>query len=156
MSYHTQDELAGFDFSESTIKKIEWRERQLEILCADVIILTSNSQNTDVEKLGTDELLIRLKNAEKPELKKDGYRIYNLDDTIREEIPDQMIPESAWKELFESLEGQAIYSIEKEEDGYRICIDTAQTEVSYTMKVQAQSDQESWEDQHRLPAYLRG
>lgn len=155
MSYSTHDELTGFDFSESTINKIEWRDRQLEIRCADVIILTSNSQNTDVEKLGTDELLIRIKNAEKVDLKKDGYRIYNLDDTIREEIPDQTIPESEWKELFESMEGQALYSIEKGKDGYQICIDTAETEVSYTIKVQAQSDQESWEDHHRLPAYLR-
>lgn len=156
MAYSTHDEIANFDFSESTIVKVTVTENQLDIRCGDVMIPTSNSQNTDVEKMGTDELRIRMKDIQKLEVKKDGYRIYNLDDTVREDIPDRVIPKEEWNSLFESLEGQAIYSITKENDCYVICIDTAETEVSYTVSLEAQSDLESWEDHHRLPAYLRG
>ena len=156
MAYSTHDEIANFDFSESTIVKLAVTENQLDIRCGDVMIPTSNSQNTDVEKMGTDELLIRMKDIQKLEVKKDGYRIYNLDDTVREEIPDKVIPKEEWNSLFESLEGQAIYSITKENNCYVICIDTAETEVSYTVSLEAGSDLESWEDHHRLPAYLRG
>lgn len=156
MAYSTHDEIANFDFSESTIIEITGKENQLDIRCTDVIIPTSNSQNTDVERMGTDELLIRFKDMQEMEVQKDGYGIYNLDDTIREEIPDKPIQREEGGKLFEMLEGQAIYSITKENGYYQICIDTAETEVSYTLKVQAQTEQENWESHHRLPAYLRG
>ena len=46
MAYSTHDEIANFDFSESTIVKVTVTENQLDIRCGDVMIPTSNSQNT--------------------------------------------------------------------------------------------------------------
>lgn len=155
MAYHTSNELQNFIFGEAAILELKNEGERFTAYCADVIIPTSNSCNAEVEKMGTDELKIQFVNVTKVVVKKDGYRIYNLDDTLREEIPDEIIEESGYKALFEELKEQRIYTIEKVNDAYQICIDTEDETISYTVLIWADSDVEDWEFHHRLPANLR-
>lgn len=155
MAYLTNNELEHFDFSQSSVIEIKRTQDYFVVHCSDVIIPLSNSCNEDVEKMGAEEVAVRFRNPNMVTAKKDGYKIYNLDDTLREEIPEEEIEPEAMKKFLKDMEGNPLFGIEKKENLYYIYIDTDEMETSYTISLEAEGDEESWEFHHRLPAHLR-
>ena len=143
MGYRTVDELENFDLKDAHISNMEISSGHLFVTLDIVTIKSSNSCNRDIRDMRTNDLEFKLQDAQIEYMIKEGYKLYNADGVLQNEVPDEQIaPENytaAMKELVECY----VYEITKEQEGYLIDIDGE--ESTYKIKVKASHDVEEWE-----------
>lgn len=155
MSFTTKNEISTFDFSQSAVSEIQMLDQRVVIKVIDVIISKDNSQNTEYRSMATDDLILELLQVEKVRVIRDGYTIYNMDDSIREQQPDVELSQEEYMKLLPELKGCPIDKIEKKEEDYYMYIDTDQQTEGYTFQVTAQEDRQEWERFRNLPQEYR-
>lgn len=155
MSFTTQNELNTFDFSQSAVSEIQISDRRVVIKVIDVIISKDNSQNTEYRSMATDDMTLELLQVEKVKVIRDGYTIYNMDDSIREEQPDVELSREEYMKLLPKLKGCPIDKIEKIGADYYMYVDTDEQTEGYTFQVTAKEDRQEWERFRNLPQEYR-
>lgn len=155
MSFTTTNELDTFEFSQSAISEIQILNQRVMIKVIDVIIYQSNSQNKEYRSMATDDLTLSLLHVKEIKVVRDGYTIYNMDDSIREQQPDVELSQEEYMTLLPELKGCPVDGIEKKGEDYYMYVDTENQTEGYTFKITAKEDRQEWERFRNLPQEYR-
>ena len=93
------------------------------MLLDNVKILEKNSCNRDVRVMRTNGLTFRIADPQIVAVIEEGYKIYNADGVLQQEVPDRAVEAEEYAKLCKDLEDAMIYKLEKKGDSYRISID---------------------------------
>lgn len=148
MSFKSVDEIFNFDFQDATVSKIKFGEDNISFLLDALIVEPENSQNENYTKSYADTVKVRLENGKLISGVKDGYKRYDANDKLLEEVDDQSLDNEETKIILKSAEGVYLYAMdackESEEGNFvynislefpsKIAYDTSVTN-SYQVKV---------------------
>ena len=143
MGFFTENEVETFDFGEAHISEIRFGLGLFYMLVDNVKILEKNSCNRDVRVMRTNGLTFRIADPQIVAVIEEGYKIYNADGVLQQEVPDRAVEAEEYAKLCKDLEDAMIYKLEKKGDSYRISIDGEEHE--YTLEVKGSGDSEEWE-----------
>lgn len=141
--YHTTNELNHFDFAEAVIGDIQMTDGMFRAVIDNVKIFPENTCNRDIRTMRTNELMLKLDNAEITCLILEGYREYDADGNLKNTYADVTVPAEQYKEKEEVLIEGTIYEFKLADGLYCLVIDGTD-ERTYTLKVAASGDEESW------------
>ena len=143
MKYTTTNELSGFDFKDAYIGEIRAMSETFTMGLDNVTILPENSKNRDIRKMRTNQLLLKIQGAKIMDFVEEGYKIYDANGNLKEQIKDRPIPSEEYTEEFKKLESCVINTLEKDGAVYEFSIDTE--DHTYLLRVEGTEDIEEWE-----------
>lgn len=143
MSFFTENEVGNFDFSEAYIAELRFGLGSFYMLLDNVKILEANSCNRDVRTMRTNGLTFRITEPQIVSVTEEGYKLYNADGVLLQEVPDRTVEPQEYAGLCKELEEAMIYKLEKTGNIYRISIDGE--ERGYTLVIKGSGDTEEWE-----------
>lgn len=143
MSFFTENEVGNFDFSEAYIAELRFGLGPFYMLLDNVKILEANSRNRDVRTMRTNGLTFRITEPQIVTVTEEGYKLYNANGVLLQEVPDRTVDPQEYAGLCKELEEAMIYKLEKTGNIYRISIDGE--ERGYTLVIKGSGDTEEWE-----------
>ena len=143
MSFFTENEVEHFDFSEAHIGELRFGLGPFYMLLDNVKILETNSCNRDVRTMRTNGLTFRITDPQVVTVTEEGYKLYNADGVLQQEVPDRTMDPQEYAQLCQALEDAVVYELKKEGNIYRISIDGE--EHAYTLEISGSGDTEEWE-----------
>lgn len=141
--YHTINELNHFEFGEAVVGDLQLADRMFHAVLDNVKILPENSCNRDIRTMRTNELLLKLDEAEIIALIEEGYREYDADGNLKHTYEDVTVEPEQYKEKEEVLIEGTVYELKLENGVYSFVIDGTD-ERTYTLQVAASGDEEFW------------
>lgn len=128
MSFKSINEIEQFRFDDCIICNMESTGSEVRLTVEALIVKPRNSQNTNFTESYAGTTNIIFENAKVESGVKDGYKYYNADEVLINEVPDTPLSVKEIKDLISTTEGAYLYDIEKqkEEDGkyfYSLCIE---------------------------------
>lgn len=141
--YHTINEINHFELGEAVIGDIQLTDRMFHVVLDNVKIKPENSCNRDIRTMRTNELLLKLDEAEIISLVQEGFREYDASGNLRHTYEDVTIAPEQYKETEEVLVEGTVYELKLEESVYCFVIDGTDDRV-YELKVVAGGDEEFW------------
>ena len=141
--YNTINEFSHFSFGEAVIGDIQITEGMFRAVIDNVKILPENSCNRDIRTMRTNELLLKLDEAKIITLVEEGYREYDADGNLKHTYEDVAVEPDHYKQKEEVLIEGTIYELTLSDGVYSFVIDGTD-ERTYTLKVSAGGDEESW------------
>lgn len=143
MGFFTENEVETFDFGEAHVAELRFGLGPFYMLLDNVKILEKNSCNRDVRTMRTNGLMFRIIDPQIVDVTEEGYKIYNADGVLQQEVPDRVVDPGEYAPLCEQLEDAVVYELKKEGDIYRIAIDGE--EHAYTLEIKGSGDSEEWQ-----------
>ena len=155
MSFKSVNEIEEFRFDDCVISCMEATDSDVRLQVEALIVKPRNSQNTNYTEsyAGTTDIIFECGRIVSGV--KDGYKYYNADEVLINEVPDTILSEAEIKELMTSCQGAYLYELEKkpEEDGLFYCnlciefVDEAENTMadSYRLLVSFENAVFKWE-----------
>lgn len=109
MAFVSKNEIEQFSFDDCQIDRIENTEKDIILYLDALIVKERNSQNSNFTLSYADTVKATLKNAKIYSVILAGYRVYDANDNLLEEIPDEAIPEPKWKNILKGLGSAYLY-----------------------------------------------
>jgi hypothetical protein len=144
MGYQTTDEFDHFGFEETHIGNIQVVDGLFHILLDNVKILPENTCNRDIRKMRCNEMELRLEDPQIVEVIREGYTLSDADGNPRETVEDEVLAPQDYTGAWEVFLDAEVYAITRQEQEYTFVVD-ATDERTYTVRVRAAADVESWE-----------
>ena len=141
--YNTVNELNHFTFAEAVIGDIQMTDGMFRAVIDNAKILPENSCNRDIRTMRTNELLLKLDEAQIVALAEEGYREYDADGNLKHTYEDVVVEPDQYKQKEEVLTEGTIYELKLADGEYRFVIDGTD-DRTYTLQVAASGDEESW------------
>lgn len=150
MGYRTVDEAVNFEFQDAEILEIKLDRGHLFLNLGYVTILSENSCNRDIRKMGTNELLFQVQHVTVESFLEEGYKVFDADGNLTGTCDDRVIATEEYPQMFQELQQGNIYALLKKETGeedspflYEIYMDA--NERTYLLKVKGKHDVQEWE-----------
>lgn len=143
MRFYTENEWETFDFGEAHIAELRFGLGSFYMLLDNVKILEKNSCNRDVRTMRTNGLAFRVREPQIVAVIEEGYKVYNADGVLQQEIPDRTVEPEEYVEVCEGLEDAVIDELRKEDDVY--VITASGEEHAYILQVKGNGDSEEWD-----------
>lgn len=143
MGFFTENEVETFDFGEAHVGELRFGLGPFYMLLDNVKILETNSCNRDVRTMRTNGLTFRIVDPQVLSVIEEGYKVYNADGILQQEVPDRTVDPEEYADLCAMLEEAVVYEIKKEDSIYRISIDGE--EHAYTLEIKGAGDSEEWD-----------
>lgn len=143
MKYKTTNESDHFNFSDSYIAEIRTTSNSFSMVLDNVKILPSNTCNRDIREMRTNQLSFHIQQASVEDFVEEGYKIYDADGRLLRQEADRQLTAAEYPTACKQLEGCMIYSLEKENDCYKISIDTE--DHTFLIHVTGSGDMEEWD-----------
>lgn len=143
MKYKSVNELDTFSFRDCRICTFKISDNQILVEAEALIVKPENSQNTNFTESYAGPARLSFSNGKIISAVKDGYKYYNADDVLMEEVPDVKLSEGQIKELLEKIQGAYLYEATRQKEGYLLAVefvdesDFHTASDSYTMMVRA-------------------
>jgi len=137
------NELDKLSFDDCVIGEISQAEDGMVFEVEALIIKPNNSQNTNFTESYAGTSTIKFENARLLSLYKSGYRYYNADGKLLEEVPNEPVLENEWKGMLNSFSGNYLCDVSKEDDKYVLEVEMADEEdgcQSFTYIIELESD----------------
>lgn len=99
MSFKSENELEQFSFENCEVVDVTQKEDKLEFKLEALIVRPRNSQNANYTESYADTATLSLFNPEIIEAFKEGYKLYDANDNVKEEIPDVELAAAEIQEL---------------------------------------------------------
>lgn len=152
MSFTAINELEHFGFQDAQIQRADYNNGILEFELEAVIVRANNSQNGNYTDSYAGTLLMRLENAVIQKGVKEGYKYYDANDVLKDEIPDTPLTDEQIKKLLKNSKDYYLFDMVKVNDEenttghflYLLGID-ADEETSYWLQVEFEKSVLSWE-----------
>lgn len=141
--YNTVNELNHFIFKEAVVGDIQMMDGMFQIVLDNVKIQPENSKNRDIRTMRTNELLLKIEEAEITSVVKEGYRLFDADGKLKNTYEDEEVNRTEYKEVQESVVEGTVYELTLENGVYRFLIDGTD-DRTYSLKVTGAGDYESW------------
>lgn len=150
MRFNSINEIDKFRFDDCVLKECSIDESGITLMVEALIVKADNSQNSNYTESYAGEAAINMPGAKVSGLIRDGYRKYDADDNLIEQVEDESLPVNAlnFKEMFNNQYLTDISALKEGE--YRIGFEIADEDPtaitdSYTMVVQCESISVSWD-----------
>lgn len=113
MSFCSVNELPKFSFEDCVVAKAYLTGGQVRFSLEAVRVKPDNSQNTHYTESYADTADLDLKGAEIVSLVKEGWRMYNADGVLEDEVPDEPVPADLYRSVAERLAGAYLFSVKE-------------------------------------------
>lgn len=152
MKFKAVDELEQFSFQDAKIQKTEQQEGCLTFVLDAVIVKAKNSQNSNFTDSYAGTLSMRLMNANIQKAVKEGFKYYNANDELVEEVPDTPLSQLEIGALLKQSENCYLFDVVKVEEAqnetghflYLFGIDTDE-ETSYWLQIEFDRSIVEWD-----------
>lgn len=143
MKYITTNEIEHFEFREAFIEDIMQMKGYFYMELDNVKILPENSCNRDIREMRANQLVFQITDGRITSFVEEGYKVFDADGKLTRQQDDIMIQEEAYQDRLNELKECYLYSIEKNQNQYRISIDTE--DHTYFLTVEGTEDVEKWD-----------
>ena len=116
MGFKSVNEIEKFTFDDCVIQSFKVNEAGIILVLEALIVDSNNSQNTNYTESYADTTTVRLLEGKIISAKKDGYRYYDANEVLMEEVPDTVLNDEEIKNIINTCEGSYLYYIEKDVD----------------------------------------
>lgn len=151
MGYISAGELEKFDFRDCVVASLRESGQEMQLELEALIVKATNSQNRNFTDSYADRTTVLISDMTIESIVKEGYRYYDANDTLLEEVEDEELAADEVK-LSALLQKTFLYSFRQLEDGiYSLEFEipdedpTAGTD-SYELRIRASKVQFSWEN----------
>lgn len=148
MKFKSVDEIFNFDFQDSVVKNMKFNDKEISFDLTGLIVEPENSQNENFTKSYADTVKVRFIDGKLLGGIKDGYRQYDANDKLIDEVSDEQLDVDQMKLILKNAGGVFLYAMDSDKDSeegkfiYNISIefppkeqyDTCAT-VSYQFKI---------------------
>ena len=116
--FQSIDELDKFSYNDCVIKAVTVRENTIALQVEALIVEPDNSQNTNYTRSYAGDAAITYTQGRICKVVKEGYRYYDANDVLQEEVPDTVLSEGEIMTLLSQLTDTYLYDIQmvKQED----------------------------------------
>ncbi len=114
--FTAKNEIANFSYEDSVIRKIEQSKGQLTLVVEALLVLPANSQNTNYTKSYADLVTVTFSEAEIKKGVKEGYKRYDANDKLMEEVPDTLLSAEETQDVLKKAVDQYLYDIKEAEE----------------------------------------
>lgn len=152
MNYKSVDELENFCFQDAQIQSIAYQEGALCFVLDAVIVKAKNSQNTNFTDSYAGTLTMRLMGGNIQKAVKEGYKYYDANDMLVEEVPDAPLSVLEIDALLKRSEGFYLFDavpVEEEQNTtghflYLFGIDENE-DISYWLQIEFEKSILEWD-----------
>lgn len=158
MGFRSVNEIHNFDFQDALIKNVKTKDNDYILEIDALIVEPENSQNENFTKSYADIAKITLKDAKILSGVKDGYKHYDANDKLLEEIADASMEASSISTIFNNAKGAYLYAVDLCDEStddlfvYNFCIEFPSKEAydtcvttSYQVKISFKEVVVNWE-----------
>ena len=156
MGFKSINEIEKFTFDDCVISSFKVNEAGIILMLDALIVDSNNSQNTNYTESYADTTTVRLLDGKIISAKKDGYKYYDANEVLIEEVPDLVLSEEETSKIIKSCGGAYLYYMEEDKENessesiYNIGIefvdeDDNTASDSYEIKVSFKEAIFSWE-----------
>ena len=151
--FQSVNEINEFNFEDCVITGFHLHKGTIVLQLESLIVMPRNSQNTNYTESYADTATLELLKGQITEYVKEGYKLYDANDKLLKEVPDEPLCLADFSEFVKKCTDAYLYEIEQidnriyllylefpGEDEYDI---TGRT--NYRLKIQADSAIISWE-----------
>jgi len=111
MNFKSVDELQHFQFQDAQIAEVSINEEGIQFTLEAVIVKATNSQNTNFTDSYAGTLSMRLVKGEIQKAVKEGYKYYDANDVLKEEIPDTPLSQEEIDTLLGNLKDAYLFDM---------------------------------------------
>jgi hypothetical protein len=152
MAFSAVNELEQFGFADAQIKAFKREEHSITMTLEAVIVKAGNSQNSNYTDSYAGTLSMHLSGANIQKAVKEGYRYYDANDVLVEEVPDEPLTEKQLDALLAGCEDYYMFDVVKVDDAqnktghflYLFGLD-ADEDTSYWLQIEFDRSVLSWE-----------
>lgn len=152
MSFQSVNELEQFSFQDAQIKNFQVSEGLISLELEAVIVKARNSQNSNFTDSYAGTLSMRLLGGNIQKAVKEGYKYYDANDVLVEEVPDEPLSEKEITALVNGCKDYYLFDVVKVEDEqnttghflYLFGLD-ADEETSYWLQIEFDKSILEWE-----------
>lgn len=118
MKYKAVNELEHFNFKDTVLRsfQVETQPETIILMLEAVIITPENSQNSNFTYSYAGDLTMRFTGARLQKVVKEGYKYYDANDVLVEEVPDTPLSTLEVDALLKRLDGVYMWNMTKVED----------------------------------------
>ncbi|MCR5418367.1 MAG: hypothetical protein K6E84_05570 [Lachnospiraceae bacterium] len=109
----SKNEADHFSYEDSIIKEAVITEDQVSLQVDALIVEPKNSQNTNFQRSYADTATVLFEKGKMLKGIKEGYRRYDANDKLLEEIPDRELDQEQLNGLLAGLAGQYLYDLKE-------------------------------------------
>lgn len=124
MSFTSINEPDQFSYEDCGISRYEHSNGRMVLELEALIVKAGNSQNTNYTESYADTATAEFGHPEVTELVKEGYKYYDANDRLVEDVPDETMDLSGAEAFLKSCVGAYLYEVVQVEEGvYRLGIE---------------------------------
>lgn len=97
----------------------------MKLMLEALIIRSGNSQNTNFTDSYASETTCIMEGVELVGIIKEGYKRYDANEILLEEIPDEPVAQEAYADLYKSFQGAYLAEFTKEDEEYALIFELA-------------------------------
>ncbi|MCR5525910.1 MAG: hypothetical protein K6F39_00820 [Lachnospiraceae bacterium] len=143
MAFKTENELKNFDFNDSTLIEVQKGLSTWKLIISDVHILPDNSANRDIRTMRTNDLELSFTDGELKQVVEEGYTLLDVNERPYKEVPDKLVDEADYEEVFKKLQETRVDSVNSVEGGYKVVV--RDEDHTWRMEFSGTGDVEKWE-----------
>lgn len=142
MKYKTTNELHHFSFSEAHIADIRVMSGSFLMVVDNVTIFPENSCNRDIRNMRTNGLELRIWESQVIAVVEEGYKIYDAEGKIQQEVQDREIKQQDYADIFKEMIDCELDAVEK--DGEIYVFSVYAQDHTFLLKVMGKEDTQEW------------
>lgn len=109
MPFVSKNEIENFSFEDCQVTDFEKSDNDIVMLLEALIVKERNTQNANFTQSYADVTKLILKDAKICSVTLAGYKVYDANDNLLEEIEDRDIPEADWAGILKDLKNTYLY-----------------------------------------------
>lgn len=110
--FQSTNELDKFSYNDCVIKAVTIRDNTIALQVEALIVEPDNSQNTNYTRSYAGDAAITYTQGRICKVLKEGYRYYDANDVLQEEVPDTVLSEEEITTLLTQLTDTYLYDIQ--------------------------------------------
>ena len=115
MAFVSVNELENFSFEDCQISEVSFENDKIIFSLEALLVRANNSQNSNYTESYADKSILTLEDAKILSIIEEGYRTYDAEDRLVDEVPDKEIEEIKYEELISSFGEQYLCMAQCEE-----------------------------------------
>lgn len=116
MTFKSTNEIFNFDFQDAVIDSFKIGEDAINMTLTGLIIEPENSQNDNFTKSYADTTKVKFANGKIISGFKDGYKRYDVNDKLLEEVPDKHLDIDEIKLILKNSKGAYLFAMDANDD----------------------------------------
>ncbi|MDF2542445.1 MAG: hypothetical protein K0S47_2163 [Herbinix sp.] len=128
MKYEAINELSNFEYHDSIIEKIYFKNNQMIWEVRNINATTENSQNNFDNHMCVVKAVMIFENAQIESVVFGGYQMYDCNNVLLESKEEVIASPEEYDDIFKSIDGVSIYSLNSfsvlDDGRYKVCFNT--------------------------------